>query len=315
MKNKLYTIALFLITSITFCQVFKPVSRKIFLDSSWQLTTEENHKYYRIIKDYNTIKDIYIVNDFYKSGVLQMTGTTTDRNSLKNIGQFVYYYESGIKRLVNSYNQGSIEGKEYSWYENGNKRQEGEYAQQVKKNTIYKIIQYWDQNNNQTVINGNGTYKLEEDHNKLFGKIKNGLRDSIWTGINKNYKYFETYKKGELLHGTTIDSTNNSFNYTSIYTTPMPTKGMSHFTNYLNSKIKVTENAKLHKISGTIIIQFFIEKNGVISNIKILKSLGFGINEEAIKVLASYPNWIPAKTRGVPYGTTIQIPITIPKSI
>ena len=73
------------------------------MDSLWNETTEANHKYYRIIKDYFSEKQTNIVFDYYKSGELQMTGNSKTKDHLQKEGQFIYYYENGNKKSMLNY--------------------------------------------------------------------------------------------------------------------------------------------------------------------------------------------------------------------
>lgn len=314
MKINLYTVALLLITTLSFSQAPAPISRMIYLDSLWKETTEGNHKYYRIVTDYYSVKDTYTVNDFYKSGTLQMTGTTTNRDYIKEKGSFVYYYENGKKKSVSNYNEGRKIGKEYSWHENGNKKLEGEYISEGKeKKTIYKINQFWDSNNNQTVTNGNGYYSIKEKDHSDSGKIRNGLKDSIWTGNfdNLKFKYTETYKDGKLVSGISTDSINNTYSYTEPEIKPQPPKGIEHFYKYISNRILIPQEAKVNRIAGKIIIRFSVEENGSIAEIEILKELGHGLDEEIIRVLKNYPKWIPGTRKGIISKATYTIPISI----
>lgn len=54
-----------------------------------------------------------------------------------------------------------------------------------------------------------------------------------------------------------------------------------------------------------------IEKDGKIVEPKILKSLGYGLDEEAIRVISSYENWIPGEQKGVPVRALYAIPINV----
>ena len=62
MKSKLHFILFLLIPVLSFSQA--PISKKIYLDSLWNETTEANHKYYRIIKSYNVDQDLYLFQDY-----------------------------------------------------------------------------------------------------------------------------------------------------------------------------------------------------------------------------------------------------------
>ena len=78
---------------------------------------------------------------------------------------------------------------------------------------------------------------------------------------------------------------------------------------FLRANVKYPPIAKEAGITGTVLISFLIGKDGSISNIKVLNSIGGGCNEEAIRVVSIMPKWIPAKQKGKPIRTQFQIPL------
>lgn len=64
-------------------------------------------------------------------------------------------------------------------------------------------------------------------------------------------------------------------------------------------------------LGGVIYLTFIIEKDGKITDIKVLKDFGFGSGIEAIRVLSQYGYWLPGKERGVPVRVMYSLPITI----
>jgi hypothetical protein len=312
MKSNLHIVSFLLIPILLFSQTSK--SAKIFLDSTWNETTEANHKYYRIIKDYYSNKESYTVCDYYKSGVLQMTGTSKVKDRLQKEGQFIYYYENGNKESMASYTNGSQTGKQYDWYQNGQRKSETEYY--IDNNTrspSYKIIQFWDINGIQKIIDGNGEYETKTDNFYETGKMANGLKQGIWEGniksLNLNYK--ENYDHGTLILGVTTDSQNIKYEYTLASTIPGPKKGLKHFYQYFGANFKISNEAVKYNITGNMAFHFNIEGDGNIAEIKVVKGLGYGLDEEAIRIIKNYKGWEPAKSRGIGYKVQYYIPITI----
>ncbi|MFA4853498.1 MAG: energy transducer TonB [Bacteroidales bacterium] len=78
---------------------------------------------------------------------------------------------------------------------------------------------------------------------------------------------------------------------------------------WLSKKIKYPKNAKENEITGTVIITFVIEKNGSVSNVEILKGIGGGCEEEALRVIKLMPKWKPGKQSGVPVRVQFNLPI------
>lgn len=85
--------------------------------------------------------------------------------------------------------------------------------------------------------------------------------------------------------------------------------GNSEMLKFIGQNLKVPKEFQDAGISGKIIISFCVKKEGTIDNIEILRSPGFGIDEEIIKVFKSMPKWIPAKLNGVPIDSIEKIPI------
>ncbi|MDY0216638.1 MAG: energy transducer TonB [Bacteroidales bacterium] len=67
---------------------------------------------------------------------------------------------------------------------------------------------------------------------------------------------------------------------------------------FLNKHIKYPESAKEDGIQGTVYATFIVEKDGSLSDIKILRGLSSEINAEVIRVIELFPKWIPGKQNG-----------------
>jgi len=78
---------------------------------------------------------------------------------------------------------------------------------------------------------------------------------------------------------------------------------------FLSENIRYTEIAKRAGIEGKLILQMTISSNGKINDIIIVKGLPAGLDEEAIRVIRSMPNWIPGKQNGRPVNVRVSIPI------
>ncbi|WP_396167745.1 energy transducer TonB [Flavobacterium sp.] len=65
------------------------------------------------------------------------------------------------------------------------------------------------------------------------------------------------------------------------------------------------------KLNGKIYITFVIEKDGSLTDIKILRDLGYGTGKEAIRVLELSPKWLPGEQNGQKVRCTYSLPISI----
>lgn len=78
---------------------------------------------------------------------------------------------------------------------------------------------------------------------------------------------------------------------------------------YLYSKIKYPEIARQNGVEGTVYIKFIIEKDGSVNNAAIIRDIGGGCGEEALRVVNSMPKWTPGRQRMVPVRVQFSLPV------
>lgn len=64
---------------------------------------------------------------------------------------------------------------------------------------------------------------------------------------------------------------------------------------FINSYLVYPARAKRYKIEGSVAVEFVVEKSGCISRKQIIGSLGFGCDEEALRLIGMMPLWLPGK--------------------
>lgn len=110
-----------------------------------------------------------------------------------------------------------------------------------------------------------------------------------------------------------IQLNNSADTITKIYefTEVMPVfpGGQKAMYDFLRENIKYPEIALKNNIEGTVYVKFIVDKNGVISNPVIMRGIGGGCDEEAIRVLSLMPKWSPPKQNDIPCSVYYRIPI------
>lgn len=81
------------------------------------------------------------------------------------------------------------------------------------------------------------------------------------------------------------------------------------FRKWLNGKIEYPDLAREHGITGQVIVEFVIEKDGSLGGINVLKSPDKSLSAEVIKVLKQSPKWTPGKQRKVPARVKFTLPV------
>ena len=78
---------------------------------------------------------------------------------------------------------------------------------------------------------------------------------------------------------------------------------------YVAKNTKYPQIARDSGIQGRVFIGFVVETDGSISNVKVLRGIGGGCDEEAVRVIKSLPKWKPGKQRGKAVRVSYQIPV------
>lgn len=85
--------------------------------------------------------------------------------------------------------------------------------------------------------------------------------------------------------------------------------GMEALYQYIGENIQYPKKAREMGIEGRVMLEFIVDKDGSIDDIKVLQGIGAGCDEEAVRVMQQSPPWIPGKQRGRAVKVRMVIPI------
>lgn len=86
--------------------------------------------------------------------------------------------------------------------------------------------------------------------------------------------------------------------------------GLEALYKYLVENIRYPEQAKKDSIEGRVFVRFVIETDGRVVNAEVLRGIGGGCDEEALRVVNAMPKWKPGTVDGKPVRTHYNLPIT-----
>jgi len=109
--------------------------------------------------------------------------------------------------------------------------------------------------------------------------------------------------------GTPPEAKNGETIHTSVERLPYFPGGGIEFKRFLDKNLQYPETAKKQNIQGTVFIRFVVEKDGSLSEFKILRSPGTELSNEATRILKLSPKWSPGMQNSEPVRTLFTIPI------
>lgn len=114
---------------------------------------------------------------------------------------------------------------------------------------------------------------------------------------------------GEAPKEAAVVEDNSIKDFASVEVLPEFQGGMAGWGKYLQKNLKYPPMARENNITGRVIMSFVVEKNGQLTDIKVLRGIGGGCDEEATRVLKSAPAWKPGIQNGRPVRVAYTMPI------
>lgn len=106
-----------------------------------------------------------------------------------------------------------------------------------------------------------------------------------------------------------VDEHDQPLNFRVVQDLPQFPGGAVAFMKWLTSNLTYPPFAKMRKIQGKVLVQFIVNADGSISDIKVAKSLEPNCDNEAMRVMHKMPNWKPGIQNDKPCRTMVAVPI------
>ncbi len=151
-------------------------------------------------------------------------------------------------------------------------------------------------------IFNNGKYSIKFEH-RLSGANSPILNEQAQA--ESGYTKLNTIT----IMGYSVNEDDKIHSFVSMEHPPQFNGGMAQFYRFLSNNIRYPEAASAADISGNVFVSFVVDKDGSVKNIKIDRGLGYGTDEEAVRVLSISPKWQPGTINGKAVTVKYNLPI------
>jgi TonB family protein len=281
-------------------------------DDGSYVTHRDSADYIRIIKEPVSGSDYFDVSEYYLNGKIKLLGESSSPSYPKFEGTAIRYYPNGKKSAVNIYKNGGLTGIQYEFFPNGKPYIVKTHTIEQKSPPITNIVitSNFDSLGKALVVEGNGHFiRYDKDFKYIAeeGDLKNGKKEGEWKFNQDSLSAVELYKEDKFISGTS-NFKGEIKNYTVASAPPSFRGGIDSFLRYIGDNINYPAEDRRNGIQGTVLAQFIVERDGKLSNIKILRAPSRGMENEAIRVIKRSQTWIP----GTQFGRTVRAIYTIP---
>jgi TonB family protein len=84
---------------------------------------------------------------------------------------------------------------------------------------------------------------------------------------------------------------------------------------FIRANITYPDSAKVHQAEGIVVVRFTVDETGVISQLELIRDIGHGCGQEAMRVVRMMPAFTPALRNGIPTATKMTLPIRFRKIV
>jgi len=78
---------------------------------------------------------------------------------------------------------------------------------------------------------------------------------------------------------------------------------------YFSEHLRYPESARAHNIQGRVVIKFCVTEKGKIEKCSVLRGIGGGCDEEALRIVKNMPAWVPGQQDGRNVSVWVNLPI------
>lgn len=108
---------------------------------------------------------------------------------------------------------------------------------------------------------------------------------------------------------STAQTKKNNMVYDVVEVMPQYPGGQIAMMKYIMENIKYPKQIMEEGIQGRVTVSFIVEKDGRVSNVRLLRSVQSALDKEAVRVVKSMPKWTPGKHNGKPVRVRFNLPV------
>jgi protein TonB len=97
--------------------------------------------------------------------------------------------------------------------------------------------------------------------------------------------------------------------YSIVDETAVPSAGMTDYYKFISENLSYPLNAKTKGTEGKVFVEFIVETDGTLSDVKVMKGVSPELDAEALRVVKLSPRWVPGKQDGVSVRQKMVLPI------
>ncbi len=284
---------------------------KYYGSSELAVESKDSADFFRLIFPRDSVDKLYLVNDFYKNRKAKMAGKSSAPGpNVRLQGVNVEFFPDGGKKSERNFQDGKLVGDITLYFPNGKVYLSGKYNDSSKL-----IVNECRDSIGTLMVNGGNGHcaEFDETFKKVLseGEIVNGLENGLWQGsFGDSITYACTYENGVIKKGVSHSKDGKEYAFSKAELKPEFEGGIKALYGFLARHVHYPKEAKENNVQGKVFISFVVDKDGSLTDIKIVRGIGGGCDEETLRIFKLSPKWNPGQQFGVPVRVRLTMPFT-----
>ena len=93
-------------------------------------------------------------------------------------------------------------------------------------------------------------------------------------------------------------------------TDPLFPGGVEALYKFIHDNLQYPQEAKERELTGKVYVTFTIKEDGTVDNVMVLRDIGGGCGQEAVRIIKSLPKWVPGKYKNKPIAINLNVVVT-----
>lgn len=310
-----------IVAALLLCSIFCYAQKQnvyLLKNNGEEVSVKDSADFIRIVREPAEGEPLYNVLDYYLDGKKKLIGKSITVEPVRLEGACLSFFQNGQRRSIATYHAGSLINNLYQYFPNGKVYLVKQYPAVTPYpktiDSIALITEAYDSLGVAKVTDRNGYHTgYNDDFTEITeeGPVVNGKRDGDWKGTDKkdSVTFVEKYKGGILLAGTAVKNGRIVTYSKARVTRAEYPGGDAGFGMFLSRTVRYPANARESNAQGTVVLKFYVEKDGAVTNVKVVNSVEKSLDDEAARVVRSSKKWIPATKYGMPIRIYYTVPI------
>lgn len=267
-----------------------------YFNKAGAIVNKKKADYYTVVlkNEDNTWK----MQRYYMSGELIFEGNAQKKDGREKTGVHTYYFKTGVVSKKSVYENDKLVLTE-SFYKSSALKRKSIY----KDGIIATVHEYYDSGQLKNEVyysDANGNREIKAKSYYPGGQLK---RDDMYidTPVKEGGRY-------QLQRGICLSENGEEIAHTPFIRMPQFPGGTQKLKEYIAKNVKYPVAAQKTNAQGRVIVKYVVAKNGKITQAKVVRSVDKYLDQEALRVVNSMPDWQP----GIQYGEFVKVSYSIP---